>query len=58
MDEIQTPGRKGVVREQVGDVVRTMMLDPQVKWAAVVYEDCVEGVDRFTVVPYTSDPTT
>ncbi len=47
----------GVFRQRVADVVRAMMLFPQVKWVAVIYEDTVEGMDRFCVVPYTSDPT-
>ena len=48
----------GVARSHVGDVVRNMMLFPDIKWVAIIYEDTVEGIDRFNVVPYSSDPTT
>jgi len=47
----------GVQRARVAQAVRTMMLFPQVKWVAITYEDTVDGVDRFNVVPYENDPT-
>jgi hypothetical protein len=34
-----------------------MLLDVRVKWIAIVFEATVNGVDQFTVTPYTSDPT-
>ena len=47
----------GLARAHVADVVRHMMLFPGIKWVAIIYENTVDGVDRFNVVPYTSDPT-
>ena len=46
----------GVARAHVADVVRNMMLFPDIKWVAIVYENTVEGVDRFNVVPYYQRP--
>jgi len=42
----------------VSNVVDAMLLDSQVKWIGIVYEEKVGGVDRFTVTPYVVDPTT
>jgi len=46
-----------VPREGVPLVVGAMLLEPQVKWVAVIYQDTIDGVDRFQVVAYTCDPT-
>jgi len=51
------PEQMNVPREGVPAVVGVMLSEPQVKWVAVIYQDTVDGVDRFQVVPYTSDPT-
>jgi hypothetical protein len=34
-----------------------MMLFPDIKWIAIIYEYRVDADDRFNVVPYTNDPT-
>jgi len=56
---LQPPSpQSNVPRNDVSNVVDAMLLDSQVKWIGIVYEEKVGGVDRFTVTPYVVDPTT
>ena len=56
---LQPPSpQSNVPRHDVSNVVDAMLLDSQVKWIGIVYEEKVGGVDRFTVTPYVVDPTT
>lgn len=55
---LQPPSSQmSVPRSDVANVVDAMLLDSRVKWIGIVYEAAVVGVDRFTVTPYTIDPT-
>jgi hypothetical protein len=55
---LQPPSAQtSVPRDDAGNVVDAMLLDARVKWIAIVFEATVDGVDRFTVTPYISDPT-
>ena len=56
---LQPPSpQSNVPRNDVSNVVDAMLLDSRVKWVGIVYEAAVGGVDRFTVTPYITDPTT
>lgn len=56
---LQPPSpQTNVPRSDVGNVVDAMLLDSGVKWIGAVYEATVGGVDRFTITPYVSNPTT
>ncbi|MCW5625840.1 MAG: hypothetical protein KIT73_14100 [Burkholderiales bacterium] len=46
-----------VPRDAVHTEIDAMLLDPRVKWIAVVFEKNDGSVDRFAVTPWTSDPT-
>ena len=48
----------GVPRQEVNDVVDAMLLDPRVKWIAIVVEGGAGAQELFTVTPYIVDPTT
>ncbi len=55
---LQPPSAQtNVPRNDVGNVVDSMLLDGRVKWVGVVFETMVGGVDRFTITPYIVDPT-
>ena len=55
---LQPPSpQTNVPRDDAGNVVDAMLLDPRVKWIAIVFEPAASGVDHFTVTPYISDPT-
>ena len=47
----------GVPRDDVHEVVGDMLLEPRVKWIAIVFEKNVGGQDVFTVTPFVTDPT-
>jgi hypothetical protein len=56
---LQPPSpQTGVPRNDVGNVVEAMLLDPRVKWIAIVLEQSNAGEEEFTVTPYIEDPTT
>jgi hypothetical protein len=55
---LQPPSpQTNVPRDDVSNVADAMLLDVRVKWIAIVFEATVNGIDQFTVTPYTSDPT-
>jgi hypothetical protein len=55
---LQPPSpQTNVQRGDAGNVVDAMLLDPRVKWIAVVFETTANGIDQFTVTPYIADPT-
>jgi hypothetical protein len=55
---LQPPSpQSNVPRTDVSNVVDAMLLDSQVKWVGIVFEETVGSVDRFTVTPYIADPT-
>jgi hypothetical protein len=49
--------RRGVPRSIVAAAVEQILLDPKVKWIAILHRDTVNDVDRFHILPYTEDPT-
>jgi hypothetical protein len=56
--ELPPPSPKNnVTRDAVSNEVALMLLDPRVKWIAVVFEKNDGAADRFSVTPWTKDPT-
>ncbi len=49
--------KTNVERDAVSDEVAMMLLDTSVKWIAVVFEKNDGATDRFSVTPWTKDPT-
>jgi hypothetical protein len=58
MSQDDLPPMPDVPRDDVHRVIKTMLRDAKVRWAAVVFQaQDAAGVDLFTVTPYTKDPT-
>ncbi|HZR03448.1 MAG TPA: hypothetical protein VFA81_09785 [Burkholderiales bacterium] len=45
-----------VPRDEVANVVGDVMSEKDVKWVAIVFESSQDGVDRFTITPWITDP--
>lgn len=55
---LQPPSQQlNVPRDDVSNVVDTMLMDTRVKWIAVVFQDTVDSTDRFIITPHIVDPT-
>lgn len=56
--ELPPPSPKhNVTRDAVSNEIALMLLDARVKWIAVVFEKNDGTDDRFSVTPWTEDPT-
>lgn|GEM_PF-5863206 len=56
--ELPPPSPKtNLTRDGVSNEVALMLLDSRVKWIAVVFERHDGAADRFSVTPWTKDPT-
>jgi hypothetical protein len=45
-----------VKRAEVPDIVKEILLEPDIKWVAVEFAKSEDGVDYFDITPWNTDP--
>ena len=50
------PPVKEVPRDEVAKVVKRVIADDDIKWIAIEFDHNQDGVDLFTVTPWSVDP--
>ncbi len=54
---LQPPSpQNNVPRDDVHNVVDAMLFDSNVKWISIVFETTTNGIDRFVITPFITDP--
>jgi hypothetical protein len=47
---------QNVPRSEVPDVVKDILMEPDIKWLAIEFRHTENGVDFFNVTPWNTDP--